>query len=882
MKKFIAQLGFVFGFSALVLSSCGSKQEKSPVPTEIGRPLASELEVYWELKENGYKNQGKSLTSFTIKNNSAKTLKQNWELFFHQPRKVVPGSAGDNVEVSHVNGDYFKLNPTDKFVELKTGESISIDFVNEAWFLKEVDAPSGIYIVFSKNDSVEYSPESIENITILPIAKGELVAIDGNSSLEIPTSISIYAENEENEFVHADSICPITPSPVSYSEEEGGFELLAGSSVAFEEQLASEGQFLIEKFKADFGFDLIQGNSSPAIELVIDTALVVDGKSSEVYELIVDDNVLVKGSDAAGVFYGIQSLRALVNVKAFNKNESNVSLRKATVKDAPRFQYRGMHLDVVRNFQKKESVLRLIDMMAFYKLNKFHFHISDDEGWRLEIEGLPELTEVGSRRGHSADESEMINPAYGSGPNPSEDSHGTGHYSKDDFIEILKYAKKRHIEVIPELDFPGHARAAIISMKARQKRLLKEGKKEEANQYILHDANDSSKYTSIQLYNDNVICVCQESTYAFLEKVVDEVVALYAAAGLKLDNVHTGGDEVPHSTEHGEGVWTKSPLCQSFLAESEKYNSTEDLFYYFVDRFSSILQKKDIVTSGWEEIGLKKELNEEEEVVPVVNQEFISRNFHPYIWNTVWTWGAEDRGYKLANAGYKVVLANVNNLYFDLAYDKDPTDPGYYWGGFVNTKKAWNFVPLNFYTEKIVDRWGNEIPDSVSLQAIKERLTEAGKENVLGIQGQLWAETVKGQDMMEYYIFPKMLGLVERAWAKDPKWASISEKTERAVEKQKAWNDFLSKVGQFELQRLTYFNGGYHYRIAPAGAVIKGGKLHVNTLYPGFEIRYTTDGSAPTVTSTLYSGPVDVPAGVEIQVKVFNTMGRSSRTTVLR
>ena len=120
------------------------------------------------------------------------------------------------------------------------------------------------------------------------------------------------------------------------------------------------------------------------------------------------------------------------------------SVQALNIEDAPRFAYRGMHLDVVRNFSKKETVLNMIDLMAFYKLNKFHFHITDDEGWRLEIPGLDELTTVGSKRGHSKNETEMLNPAYGSGPYADgEKSFGTGFYTKAEFVEILKYAKLR-------------------------------------------------------------------------------------------------------------------------------------------------------------------------------------------------------------------------------------------------------------------------------------------------------------------------------------------------------------------------------------------------------------------------------------------------------
>ena len=137
------------------------------------------------------------------------------------------------------------------------------------------------------------------------------------------------------------------------------------------------------------------------------------------------------------------------------------------------FRYRGVHLDVARNFQSKATVKKLLDLMAFYKLNRLHWHLTDDEGWRIEIRALPELTDVGARRGHTLDEANHLVPSHGSGPFADDaTSPGNGFYSQDDFVEILQYAHARHITVIPELDFPGHARAAIKAMEARHRRLM--------------------------------------------------------------------------------------------------------------------------------------------------------------------------------------------------------------------------------------------------------------------------------------------------------------------------------------------------------------------------------------------------------------------------
>ena len=147
--------------------------------------------------------------------------------------------------------------------------------------------------------------------------------------------------------------------------------------------------------------------------------------------------------------------------------------------------------------------------------DRFHFHLTDDEGWRLEIPDLPELTSVGGRRGHTLEEHTHLQPAYGSGPSTDNEA-GSGYFSRADYIDILRWAKDRHIEVIPEIDVPGHARAAIIAMEARYKNLMDAGNEAAANEYLLIDKQDESSYRSVQGYTDNTTCVCQESLYLSL------------------------------------------------------------------------------------------------------------------------------------------------------------------------------------------------------------------------------------------------------------------------------------------------------------------------------------------------------------------------------
>ena len=228
------------------------------------------------------------------------------------------------------------------------------------------------------------------------------------------------------------------------------------------------------------------------------------------------------------------------------------------IEDAPRFGHRGFMLDLSRNYTPKEKILEILDYMAYYKLNLFDLKLSDDEGWRIEIPGLEELTEIGSKRGFTQDEKDRLLPMYGSGSGEKE-SQGSGYLTRTDFIEILQAATQRNIRVVPQISFPSHARAAVVAMKARYENLLEKGEVEAANEYRLHDPNDQSDYTSAQLFKDNTICICDPSAFRFFEKVFDEIKAMYTEADLPMKTYNIGADELPY------GVWQKSPLCEDYI-----------------------------------------------------------------------------------------------------------------------------------------------------------------------------------------------------------------------------------------------------------------------------------------------------------------------------
>lgn len=243
----------------------------------------------------------------------------------------------------------------------------------------------------------------------------------------------------------------------------------------------------------------------------------------------------------------------------------------------------------------------------------------------------------------------------------------------------------------------------------------------------------------------------------------------------------------------------------------------------------------------------------------------------PYIWNNLFD---PDLGNRLANAGYPVVLCNVSNFYFDLAYNNDPREPGLYWAGYVDTRNSWAFAPFDMFKTTYKTAMGKPL-DFTGL----ERMKPEARKNIRGIEAQLWSETVKGRDMAEYYILPKLLGFAESAWAPERPWETIENRQAREKAISTGWNVFANTLAQKDLPRLARINGGYAYRLPPPGALIDKGMLRANVELPGLLIRYTTDGTEPTSQSTLYKNPVPITGTVKL--KSFDSAGRSSRSVIV-
>jgi len=868
------KMGFLFCLIfAVGIIGCSKKPDTAPMSS------GPTIRVSWEHLGNLVGNETNRFRSkFVFTNTGDEPLAgTGWKMYFNLAREVIAGSTPDSVRITNINGDFYSLSPTSSFASLSPGSSMDIEFSAAGWLINESEAPSGLYFVFQDPEGYELLPVPVGQYEVRPLTRPDQLNRTADDRVPVPTPESRFEANSKLSLLPEYDVPPILPRPVRFSRKSGEFHLNASVPIQHPPELKSEAEYLAAAFQVLLGTQLVrvQEPEEKAIRLSLEDLRIQGAQRTagdQAYRLTIDPRtgITIIGTDPAGVFYGIQSLRCMVSPRQYAAEQPRITLPAVSISDYPRFRYRGLHLDVARNFHNRKTVEKLLELMAFYKLNRFHFHLTDDEGWRLDIPGLPELTGIGGRRGHTLDEKDRLVPSYGSGPEPAVPP-GSGYYTRKDFIEILRFAHARHIEVIPEFDFPGHARAAIIAMKNRFERLAAQGKTEEAQEFLLSDPDDESVYRSIQGWRDNVVNVCRESTYAFLSKIVDELAAMYQEAGVPLTTVHTGGDEVP------AGVWKRSPVCRTALEGGQLQGAKEskDLPAYFIKRFNRILRERNLITAGWEEVALTGA--EEHGVDRSPNTDLLDGNLLVYIWNSVWGWGGEENAYKLANAGFPVILCNAPNLYFDLAYEKGSDEPGYYWAGFVDTRKPFEFAPENFYLNITHDLMGRPVdPDKIN-KAI--RLTPSGRENLVGIQAELWSENAKSSELLEYMAFPKLLAFAERSWSPRPDWAREEDPDKRNSEMEADWNRLANAIGQREMHRLCYLEGGVAYRIPPPGAVIRDGKLKAISAFPGLVIRYTTDGSEPVADSEIYPGPIRVSGTVKL--RAFNPVGRGGKTSTI-
>ncbi|RZK19424.1 MAG: beta-N-acetylhexosaminidase [Pedobacter sp.] len=801
--------------------------------------LNKDYAITWKILRHEFNSDAETLSELTLSNLGQRALSgTGWAIYFNGPDPHAIEDVESQIELSHVNGDLYRLRPTRYFTGLAGGAKISIRILSRH-LKNRTDYGKGFYIVFDNQSAAQ-------NLR-LNVVPGSLKDQEKKQSAET------FTQNQTIEKVDPGEMPPVFPTPINYTKKEGRFRLSGSVKVIGDQDFPNEANYLRTALgKVLSRQTQVKGsNDLPAIVLKK-----IATESNEGYELNVESSgITISSSGEAGMFYGIQSLMMLLPPASWKDKKAYIDIAALKIVDAPRFGHRAFMMDIARNFQPKQQIIKVLDLLSLYKINVFHLHFNDDEGWRIEIKGLPELTEVGSKRAHTLSEEKWLIPAYGSGPVAN---HHSGYLSRSDFVEILKYATMRHIRVIPEYETPGHARAAIKSMDARYRKFMQAGKADAAVAYLLRDLNDKSVYSSVQGFNDNVINPALPSTYRFIEKIIDETISMYRDAGAPLNTIHFGGDEVPN------GVWEKSPDALKLSVDDPRIKTVDELWYYYFQRVSKLLASRNLYLSGWEEIGLRKTRNAAGTKMEL-DERAVAQNFHADVWNNLS--GNEDLAYKMANAGYKVVLTNVTNMYMDLAYNKSHQEPGQYWGGYVDVNKLFSFIPYDYYKNQTEDESGKPLPTNHYQGKI--RLSEQGKENIIGLQAPLWSEVITTIAELEYLLLPKILGLAERSWAEDPVWALEQDSGKSAALYKKAWSVFINRIATNELPRLDHYGGGFQYRIPAPGYMVRNGKVEANVLYPGLRIHYTTDGTRPTAKSKRYTVPI--ASGKSIQLRVFNS-----------
>ena len=440
------------------------------------------------------------------------------------------------------------------------------------------------------------------------------------------------------------------PQSITLSISDNQFVLHSGTLISYtsgNEDMARNAQFLQTYLTDQLGYTLRiePGIASEGIVLKLN-----EGQASEGYTITVDaDRVLVEATSPAGIFYGIQTIRKAVPVEM----GAVVGFPAGVITDAPRFAYRGAHLDVCRHFFSVDSVKTYIDMLVLHNMNKFHWHLTEDQGWRMEIKQFPKLTEIGSVRNGT-----MIRKDW----NSNDSIQYGGFYTQEECREIVKYAADRYITVIPEIDMPGHMVAAVTAYPE------------------LGCTGGPYEVRTIWGVSEELLCAGNEKVYDFVDKVLDEVMDVFPSK-----DIHIGGDECP-KTE-----WEKCPKCQSKikalgLKKDDRFTAEQKLQAYFTKHVDEYLTKHGRNAIGWDEI----------------LEGGVSENA------TVMSWRGESGGIEAARLKHRVIMTPNTYCYFDYYQSKDCDNEPFAIGGFLPIKHVYDYEPLpaNLTPEEQSYIWG--------------------------------------------------------------------------------------------------------------------------------------------------------------------------------
>ncbi|WP_321965170.1 family 20 glycosylhydrolase [Paraburkholderia sp. J7] len=797
--------------AALSLAACSGSDDSSAGATQAqAQRIASSLKLSVAIDTNDATQSGVSCANLgadwascargrlILENLGTERVSAGgWALYMHSIRRIL---AIDNAAISwrHITGDLYALSPQRGAFSLAPGQRIEVPFVGEYWYRRYSDVLPRAYVV-----------------------------VDGAAP------IVLKANNTDDETQYVESLPPSADSAAAFLQTPAQLQRArAESSPPSAERIAARAIPAVVREQAGvgdvqiggvaLGLPDLPGGQLAALQARA-SALGLTGAPMQItgrlaphtlpadiavsggYRLIIArDGVSIDAFDAPGLYYAVQTLFSLTPA-------GGGRVPALTIEDAPRYTHRGMMVDLARNFRHPATLQRLIDQMSAYKLNRLHLHLSDDEGWRIQIPGLPELTDIGGQRCHDPGETRCLIPQLASGPN---NESGGGYLSRADYIALVRYAADRFIEVIPEIDMPAHARAAVVSMEARYRKLHSQGDEQGANEYRLLDPQDTSNITSVQFYDRRTdLNPCSDGARRFAGKIIGEIAAMHREAGAPLSIWHFGGDEAKNillgagfqARDGGDPAkgridlaaqdkpWARSPWCAALIRQG-RVASVDELPTMFAIDVSRLVSANGIgAMAAWQD-GLKHASGP---------QDFATSSVMVTLWDTLF-WGGADTAQSWSQKGYRAVLALPDYLYFDFPHTIDPHERGYYWGSHATDSfKVFSLAPDNLpqNAEIMPDRDGN--PFEVTGTGAAPR--------VEGMQGQAWGEVMRNDRLFEYMVYPRLLALAERSWHRAP-WELPYRAGERyklgdtdKVDKAalaRDWAEFMSVVQARELAKL--------------------------------------------------------------------------------
>ena len=515
----------------------------------------------------------------------------------------------------------------------------------------------------------------------------------------------------------------IIPKPLTQKTSTGVFVLNSDVYLSYDPTLKEVSSYLISFLEETYEYRLSSMKNSKKINLKIDDSI----KNDEGYELKVEKNdITIRAKNSKGAFYAVQSLLQLLPIQT---KSNSIEIQCLEIKDEPRFKYRGMHLDVGRHFFSVDFIKKYIDLIARLKMNTFHWHLTEDQGWRIEIKKYPKLQEIAAFR------NETLVGHYNDQPHQFDGKKYGGFYSQEQIKEVVAYANIRQVTIIPEIEMPGHSQAAIAAYPA------------------LGCTGEQVEVATKWGVFDEVYCP-KESTFKFLEDVIDEVVALFPGK-----YIHIGGDEAPKTN------WKKCAHCQK-LIKKEGLKDEHGLQSYFIARMEKYINTKGKQIIGWDEI--------------------LEGGLAPNA--TVMSWRGTSGAIQAAKEGHDVILTPGSHCYFD-HYQSDNENEPLAIGGFLPLEKVYHFNP------------------------IPKELSDQEASYVLGAQGNVWTEYMQTEKQVEYMAFPRVVALSEVVWS-SPENKNYSDFINRLEQYQKRLdlldvnyaNHMYSLKGEFKntKDRLTY------------------------------------------------------------------------------